>query len=471
MDKRYKRARDWRPVAISKIKPSTDNRKLYQPPSQNRIDELAKSIEATGLLEPVILTKDGVIVSGHTRFEACKQLGHKTINAYRIRGHRKDFTDIEFVKLLPHYHNQRVKSEAEQISEKLAVTDVLKPYFHRVGSVDQEFENLEPVQYRKQMHRAKISNQKKSMVDAIMRVVEKLRAYGPTTNRAIHYQLLNFAPWFNDSKKDCRYSNINSHYQDLNNLLTRLRLCGELDWDAIGDPTRTTATYDGFQNVAEFLEQKKRTLLAGYHRDLLQTQLDHVEVIVEKNTVYSYCEPVCDQYKVPLTVAKGQSSIDCRFQICKRYRQSGKDRLICLILSDLDADGEVIAGTFQNSLEGEFGLPVECYKVGVNHSQIERFNLHDNGIEAKRTSTNYQWFAKQYGREQKSYELEAMDPEIVQQVLIEAITTVLDMDAFAIEKKKGERDRERLMDLQDGVSDFITDESKELFDDSENGDM
>lgn len=463
-ENRYVRARDHRCVKLSKIRPSDDNQRIYNRPPADRIRELADSIQKNGLLEPIVMTKDCVIVSGHTRFEACKLLGHETIDAYRLKGKRSDFTDDEFLELLAHFNNQRVKSDRERIVEKMATTHTLRPYSHRVDDTDQHHEFLELVRYRKPMRRAEISKQKSSLVSAIMKVVEKLRQYGPTTNRAIHYQLLNLAPWFNDAKQDERYSNTSKHYQNLNDILTRLRLTGELDWSAIGDPTRTTEIYDGFTDPAEFLKQQKRQLLAGYHRDLLQDQPHHVEVIIEKNTVFSYCEPICDQYKIPLTVAKGQSSIDCRFKIAKRYDQSGKDRLICLILSDFDADGEVIAGTLQNSLQDEFRLPVTCYKVGLNPAQIKRFSLHDNGIEAKATSTNYQWFADYFGDEQRAYELESMEPEQVQEVLIEVITTVLDMDAFNLQKERGEQDREKMILLQNKVCGFITETAGNIFD-------
>src|SRR5690625_1024817 len=46
------------------------------------IDELAASIDREGLLQPVTITPDGVLVCGARRLAAIKQLGWKTVNVW-----------------------------------------------------------------------------------------------------------------------------------------------------------------------------------------------------------------------------------------------------------------------------------------------------------------------------------------------------------------------------------------------------
>lgn len=60
---------------LSKIKPYQNN-----PRDNTRaIDEVAKSIKAYGFQQPIVVDKDGVIIVGHTRYEAAKKLKFKTV--------------------------------------------------------------------------------------------------------------------------------------------------------------------------------------------------------------------------------------------------------------------------------------------------------------------------------------------------------------------------------------------------------
>ncbi|MCK4835145.1 MAG: ParB N-terminal domain-containing protein, partial [Candidatus Aminicenantes bacterium] len=45
------------------------------------IDALAKSISEFGLISPVLINKNMVLISGLRRLEACKKLGHSNIQA------------------------------------------------------------------------------------------------------------------------------------------------------------------------------------------------------------------------------------------------------------------------------------------------------------------------------------------------------------------------------------------------------
>jgi len=64
-------------VSINDILPSSENEELYQPvdPADPEIVELACSVKAHGVQEPLILTADHFIVSGHRRLVAAKLAG------------------------------------------------------------------------------------------------------------------------------------------------------------------------------------------------------------------------------------------------------------------------------------------------------------------------------------------------------------------------------------------------------------
>lgn len=46
------------------------------------VDELAESISRLGLLQPIVITKDGILIAGERRLTACRQLGHVHIPAH-----------------------------------------------------------------------------------------------------------------------------------------------------------------------------------------------------------------------------------------------------------------------------------------------------------------------------------------------------------------------------------------------------
>ena len=62
-------------VSVEIIKPYENN------PRNNlvSIPKVASSIKEFGFLQPIVCDKDGVILAGHTRYEAAKSLGLKTV--------------------------------------------------------------------------------------------------------------------------------------------------------------------------------------------------------------------------------------------------------------------------------------------------------------------------------------------------------------------------------------------------------
>src|SRR5262249_11395984 len=140
--------------------------------------------------------------------------------------------------------------------------------------------------------------------------LEQRRPYWPLTVRGVHYPLLNYDfirgyYWPKSHEPDygtrraLKYVNDDNSYDATSDLLTRLRLNGEVPWEAIHDGTRPLREFNAFSNAKEFVRQEVEDLFNGYWRDLLQTQPNHVEVLVEKNTVYHMVLQVTEKYQIP----------------------------------------------------------------------------------------------------------------------------------------------------------------------------
>ena len=68
-------------ISIDKIKPYENNAKLH-PPEQ--IEQIKKSIQDFGNNDPIAIDENGVIIEGHGRYEALKELGFKEIEVIRL---------------------------------------------------------------------------------------------------------------------------------------------------------------------------------------------------------------------------------------------------------------------------------------------------------------------------------------------------------------------------------------------------
>lgn len=74
-------ATDFQMYSLEKIEPRSRNARKH---SKKQIRQIARSIEAFGFNNPILLDGDGVIVCGHGRFEAAKFLGLKEVPIVRL---------------------------------------------------------------------------------------------------------------------------------------------------------------------------------------------------------------------------------------------------------------------------------------------------------------------------------------------------------------------------------------------------
>src|SRR5258708_25542696 len=116
--------------------------------------------------------------------------------------------------------------------------------------------------------------------------------------------------------------------------------------------------------------------MKGYWRNKLQSQPYQVESGAEKLTVRTILQKVAEEFTMPLTITRGMSSLPPKKSICNRYILSRKDRLILLVVSDLDPAGDAIAEDLMKSFQRDFNIQeIEAYKVALTIKQVEEFGL------------------------------------------------------------------------------------------------
>lgn len=70
-------------VPIDDLKEYENNAKLHP---QEQIEQIKKSIKQFGMNDPIAVWKDNIIIEGHGRLIACKQLGFKELPIIRLDG-------------------------------------------------------------------------------------------------------------------------------------------------------------------------------------------------------------------------------------------------------------------------------------------------------------------------------------------------------------------------------------------------
>ena len=107
-------------VSIFDLKESGKNDLLYRPAHADdpEIQALARSIKKKGLLNPLVISRDGFIVSGHRRSLACKLAGLTAVPCEELP---ITVNDPEFDRLLREHNRQRIKGCDELVRE--AVVD------------------------------------------------------------------------------------------------------------------------------------------------------------------------------------------------------------------------------------------------------------------------------------------------------------------------------------------------------------
>lgn len=202
--------------------------------------------------EPIVVTLDGFILSGHRRRCAALVAGVPTVpvrhESVRRKG-KNGLVNPAFVVLLREHNRQRDKSLDEKLREELVTVSPADAYSallrHRAAQTwASETWDADTIDIRGVTRRAEITDAKEPFLQAILAVIEAQRNFLPLSDRRIHYWLLNDPPLRHAQKPDSRYRNDKKSYKSLVELLTRARLSGRIPMHVISDDTRPHETWD-----------------------------------------------------------------------------------------------------------------------------------------------------------------------------------------------------------------------------------
>jgi hypothetical protein len=420
---------------------SSPENDLYRPIDIDNPDAdlvaLANSVKRMGVLEPPTVTLDNFVVSGHRRIAAARIAGVQTVRCRVLPKARADYSKDEYVALIRENNHQRVKTIAEMLREEVVSAEPEVAHRRLIQYRAQECRPLSnAIPIRGRMNRRTISDNHLPFVVATKELLKLYEAFLPLSLRQLHYYHLNDPPLKHAFKPTSRYTNDRKSYNFLSDITTRARIECYIPYDAIADETRPTTQWEAFPNPQSFIRKSLDGIFADYCLDLQADQPYHVELAVEKLTVKSILHSVAAEFTVPMTMGRGYGSITCRRDMMNRFYASGKSKMVIVVVSDCDPDGEDLGDLWGRSLRDDMDVTPELVRPALTWEQAHELNL-PKGNFAKESSSRTKGYVQRHGTDDV-WELEAIPPATLQGLVRDGLQKVMDIDRLnaALQREK-----------------------------------
>lgn len=227
-------------------------------------------------------------------------------------------------------------------------------------------------------------------------------------------------------------------YTRLGNIVSAGRLAGLIDWNAITDRTRNLEKPAYWSSVQEIMD----IVSDQFNIDMWADQSSYVEVWVEKEAMAGIIERACQPWDVPWFCCRGYTSQSEMWDAAMRLmRKKGRGQKLHIIhLGDHDPSGIDMTRDIEDRMM-TFGVPVTVNRIALNMDQVEEHNPPPN--PAKQTDARFEAYAEQFGRQ--SWELDALQPALLNGLITTAIESYVGMEAWENSKREREQKRTELL--------------------------
>jgi hypothetical protein len=270
-------------------------------------------------------------------------------------------------------------------------------------------------------------------------IVQEYQAQGlDLTLRQLYYQFVarGFLP--NNQKS----------YSRLGSIINDARLAGMIDWDALEDRTRNLA---GTRHE-DSPESAILDVAECYRIDKWQNQPRRVEVWVEKEALIGVFASICEDLDVDYFACRGFVSQSEMWRASLRMIRYRQDDQWPVILHFGDHDPSGLDMTRDNNDRFRiFTASVEVKRIALNMDQVEQYNPPPNF--AKQTDSRYRAYQEQFGNE--SWELDALDPMVLRNLVEQNVLELRDPDLWGEMVAREEQERRQLQGVSDQWKDIV----------------
>lgn len=218
-------------------------------------------------------------------------------------------------------------------------------------------------------------------------------------------------------------------YKRIGNIINRGRLAGYIDWAYIEDRVRHPQANAHWENPKQIID----SAAYSYYIDRWVGQENYIEVWSEKDSMSGIFAPICRKYDVVYMANRGYTSQTAMYNSYYRLLRKAEARqnVTLLYFGDHDPSGidmvydiRARLGLFTTRSQGK-SLDI-VNRLALNMNQVEEYNPPEN--PAKPTDTRYQMYIEKFGR--SSWELDALEPKVLADLLESTILKYIDMDKF-----------------------------------------
>jgi Ni/Co efflux regulator RcnB len=248
------------------------------------------------------------------------------------------------------------------------------------------------------------------------------------TLRQLYYQFIS-RDYFPNNEKN---------YDRLGDIISDARLAGMISWQTIEDRTRHIVKRTQWDSPASILE----VLENSYHIDMWENQTYRPEVWVEKEALVGIVAAACQPLDVTYLACKGYVSQSQQWRNGQRLGEAYRAGQIPVVfyLGDHDPSGIDMTNDHIKRLKMFTGIDVPVERLALSMDQVRKYNPPPN--PAKMSDSRAKKYVAQYGK--SSWELDALEPDVMVEIITDAIMNLRDERAHHLQEQKREKERANL---------------------------
>ena len=282
------------------------------------------------------------------------------------------------------------------------------------------------------------------IVDHAVSIIEDYQEQGyELTLRQLYYRMVGYD----------MIPNTERSYKRLGNIVTRARMAGMISWEAIEDRNREVNEF-WFE---EDITTPVRNMPYYIRFDKWARQDYYLEVWVEKEALGNVIQRACEDLRVNSLSCKGYLSASEAWRASQRMeRKISEGKMPKIIhLGDHDPSGLDMTRDNQDRIDTftyAVGVPVE--RIALNIDQIHEHRPPPN--PAKQNDSRFKDDQREHGN--KSWELDALEPSIIERLIKDTIEPHIDWDTWhsTDEEERDIKQRlQRVYEHWDSVEDHI----------------
>lgn len=277
----------------------------------------------------------------------------------------------------------------------------------------------------------RFSSSSTEIIDSANKIINEYADKGfDLTLRQLYYQFVARDLLPNEQKQ----------YKRLGSIINDARLAGLVDWRAIVDRTRRVQKNSHWSDPGEIIEACAESFMI----DRWKNQGYRPEVWIEKDALIGVISGVCKLFDVPYFSCRGYTSQSSMWKAGRKMLVSIRmDQIpVILHLTDHDPSGLDMSSDIENRLTMFTGTDFIYKRLALNMDQVEEFGPPPN--PAKVTDSRYAGYVVEYGEE--SWELDALDPEYMEELIRENILQYRNEKVF---REDIDREREYIETLKE----------------------